>query len=84
LLLQSLLFLLQAAGPAFLHTIPAGLELVALHDRPEGSRLGSYYYLIETENRNGITEKQLRTINAIPEVRCLGSFNVMEKQSGTQ
>ena len=62
----------------------AGLELVALHDRPEGSRLGSYYYLIETENRNGITEKQLRTINAIPEVRCLGSFNVMEKQSGTQ
>ena len=58
-----------------------GLELVTLHDRPEGSRLGSYYYIIEVENENGITEKELETIEKIPEVRCLGYFDVIEKQN---
>jgi prephenate dehydratase len=54
---------------------------VTLHDRPEGSRLGSYYYIIEVENENGITEKELETIEKIPEVRCLGYFDVIEKQN---
>ena len=58
-----------------------GLELVTLHDRPEGSRLGSYYYIIEVENENGITEKELEIIEKIPEVRCLGYFDVIEKQN---
>ena len=58
-----------------------GLELVTLHDRPEGSRLGSYYYIIEVENENGITEQELETIERIPEVRCLGCFDVIEKQN---
>ena len=37
----------------------AGLELVTIHDRPDGSALGSYRYIIETENPNGVTEKQI-------------------------
>lgn len=57
----------------------AGLELVTIHDRPEGSRLGSYYYQIEVENSDGITEKQLKKMESIPEVRILGCFDVMEK-----
>ena len=58
-----------------------GLELVALHDRPEGSKLGSYHYIIEVEKEDGITEQELEAIEKIPEVRCLGCFDVMEKQN---
>ena len=58
-----------------------GLELVTIHDRPEGSELGHYHYIIEVENAAGITEEQLSRIETIPEVRCLGSFNVSEKRS---
>ena len=57
----------------------AGLELVTIHDRPEGSFLGSYNYIIEAENEAGISDNLLAKIEAIPEVHCLGSFNVLEK-----
>ena len=56
-----------------------GLELETIHDRPEGSCLGSYNYIIEVNNENGIPENQLEEIEAIPEVRFLGSFDVIEK-----
>ena len=58
----------------------AGLELVTIHDRPEGSRLGSYRYIIEVEKSGGIPKKTLETIVKIPEVRCLGSFETVEKK----
>ena len=54
----------------------AGLEMTAIHDRPEGSALGSYLYEIEAESQNGITDEQLRAVLKHPEVRCLGCFNV--------
>ncbi|MCR4646815.1 MAG: hypothetical protein K5695_15640 [Oscillospiraceae bacterium] len=54
----------------------AGLELTALHDRPEGSTLGSYYYIIEAENESGITGAQIAAATAHPEIRYLGSFQV--------
>ena len=57
----------------------AGLELVTLHDRPEGSRLGAYHYLVEAKNDNGITKQQLETVREIPEVRFLGCFQSMSK-----
>lgn len=57
----------------------AGLELAAIHDRPEGSFLGSYHYILEVENAEGIKEDQIKKISAYSEVRCLGSFDVMEK-----
>jgi prephenate dehydratase/chorismate mutase/prephenate dehydratase len=61
----------------------AGLELVTIHDRPEGSYLGSYHYIIEAENKNGdaITSEQIEKVRKIPEIRYLGSFDVIEKKN---
>ena len=58
----------------------AGLEIVTLHDRPEGSKLGAYHYILEVEKADGINEKQLKKIEEIPEIRYLGSFEVKEKE----
>ena len=57
----------------------SGLEMTAIHDRPEGSMLGSYNYIIETENPEGITDEQINAVLKHPEVRYLGSFCVSEK-----
>ena len=59
----------------------AGLELVTIHDRPEGSQLGTYNYILEVENTSGIQENQLDKIETIPEIRFLGGFDVIEKQA---
>lgn len=56
----------------------AGLETVAIHDRPQGNRLGSYNYIIEVENGKGIPEKSIEKICEFPEVRYIGSFNTVE------
>ena len=56
-----------------------GLELVTLHDRPEGSALGHYYYIIEVEDPDGLSEEELLRIGGIEGVRCLGSFDAFEK-----
>lgn len=58
----------------------AGLELVSLHDRPEGSRLGSYYYVIEVENETGITREQIEAALSFEEVRFAGCFDAAEKR----
>ncbi len=58
----------------------AGLELVTIHDRPEGSELGHYLYIIEAENTGGIPEETLKAMEEIPEVRCLGCFEMTEKR----
>ena len=60
-----------------------GLELVTIHDRPEGSQLGTYNYIIEVENTNGIPKNQIEKIEAISEIRFLGSFDAIEKQTGS-
>ena len=57
----------------------AGLELVTIHDRPEGSYLGSYHYLLEVECENIPADESLSAIEQLPGVRFLGSFDVMEK-----
>jgi prephenate dehydratase/chorismate mutase/prephenate dehydratase len=57
----------------------AGLELVTIHDRPKGSYLGDYNYILEVENRDGIHEEQLEPVLKFSEVRFLGSFSVREK-----
>ena len=56
-----------------------GVELVTIHDRPEGSALGSYYYVIEVENEAGITQEQIDKISGIEEVRLVGKFRSVEK-----
>lgn len=57
----------------------AGLELVTIHDRPDGSALGSYRYIIETESVNGVTQKQIDKVCAHAEIRFLGSYDAVEK-----
>ena len=57
----------------------AGLELVTIHDRPEGSFLGSYNYIIEVESESGVSGQTLETLGTIPELNYLGSFQMMEK-----
>ena len=58
----------------------AGLEMVALHDRPEGSELWCYYYVIEVESEGGITREQLDKISEIEDVRLVGKFRLIEKK----
>ena len=58
-----------------------GAETVAIHDRPEGSELGTYYYVIEVNDESGLSDGTVSKIAAIPELRFLGSFNVMTKNS---
>ena len=57
----------------------AGLELVTLHDRPEGSALGTYHYVIEVESETGVTEAQLDVVRAMDGVRFTGRFDAVEK-----
>lgn len=57
----------------------SGLEMVALHDRPEGSMLGRYHYEIEVENESGITQEQTDTVCAMDGVRLAGCFDAIEK-----
>lgn len=54
----------------------AGLELAALHDRPEGSRLGMYRYLIEVTDETGITDEQLAACED-EDARCAGRFKAV-------
>ena len=57
----------------------AGLEPVSLHDRPEGSSLGRYHYVIEVECETGITNTQVQAVSALEGVRFAGCFNAAEK-----
>ena len=57
----------------------SGVELVTIHDRPEGSALGSYYYAIEVESEAGITQEQIDRISGIEEARLVGRLRSVEK-----
>ena len=58
----------------------AGLELVTIHDRPEGSMLGRYRYVIEVEDEAGVTMAQVEAVSGMEGVRFAGRFNAVEKQ----
>jgi prephenate dehydratase len=55
------------------------LELVTIHDRPEGSKLGKYNYIIEVEADGGITDAQINAVSNIDKIRFLGSFDTVLK-----
>ena len=57
----------------------ADLEIVSLHDRPEGSYLGRYYYVIEAEDETGISDLQIESLNEFEELRFAGRFDSAEK-----
>ena len=58
-----------------------GLELVALHDRPRGSALGEYHFVIECENPDGVTDEQIAAVSGMDGVRFLGCFHAVEKNT---
>lgn len=51
------------------------LEIETIHDRPEGSALGKYFFVIEVKNPLGITDEQIEKIRGISDMRYAGSFN---------
>ncbi len=57
----------------------AGFELVTLHDRPEGSKLGKYHYIIEVQSGKGITKDMKKNLNGISELDFRGEFEAREK-----
>lgn len=57
----------------------AGFEFVTVHDRPEGSKLGRYHYVIEVEDETGISDEQINTVASIEDVRFAGRFSSIEK-----
>ena len=59
----------------------AELEIVSLHDRPEGSFLGKYHYVIEVECEAGITDAQIEAVSELEGMRFVGCFSVAEKDT---
>ena len=57
----------------------AGLETVSLHDRPEGSFLGKYHFVLEVACEAGITDAQIEAVSELEGVRFAGCFNAAEK-----
>ena len=58
-----------------------GLETVSIHDRPEGSYLGKYHYIIEVECETGIMDTQLEAVSGLDDVRFAGCFSAAEKNA---
>ena len=56
----------------------SGMEMVTIHDRPDGTKLGSYYYVIETEAEN-ISSEMIGKITVHNGVRFEGCFSLYEK-----
>ena len=80
------IFIVTCAGSEIDDVIVAvheeGLELVALHDRPEGSSLGEYHFVMECENPDGVTDAQIAAVSNLEGVHFLGCFNTAEKSTG--
>ena len=55
-----------------------GTELVCVHDRPEGSALGIYRYVIELERADGFTEEEIARIEGSGQLECLGRYARVE------
>ena len=57
----------------------SGLDLISLHDRPEGSSLGRYHFVVEVEGETGISDSLVETLSGMEGVRFAGRFNAVEK-----
>lgn len=55
-----------------------GTELVAANNRPEGSALGSYRYVIELSREDGFSSEEVERIQGIDSVALLGAFRSIE------
>jgi prephenate dehydratase len=55
-----------------------GTELACVHDRPEGSALGTYRYVIELERADGFTDEELARLEGIGQLAYLGCYARVE------
>ena len=55
-----------------------GTELVCVHDRPEGSALGTYRYVIELERKNGFSDEEISRLQGIGTLEYLGRYGRIE------
>ncbi len=55
-----------------------GSRLVCVHDRPEGSGLGTYRYVIELARDGGFDDKEVARLESECKMRCLGTFSRVE------
>ena len=60
----------------------AGMEMVSIHDRPEGSDLGIYHYVIEVQCEGGILDGQIGAVSSLKGVRYAGRFQTLQAGSG--
>lgn len=55
-----------------------GTELVSVHDRPEGTELGRYHFVIELRHAGGFAEEELERIKGGAQVDYLGAYRSIE------
>lgn len=55
-----------------------GAKLVCVHDRPEGSALGTYRYVIELERENGFSDEEISRLEGIEALEYLGRCSRVE------
>ena len=53
-------------------------ELVCVHDRPEGSALGTYRYVIELARKDGFAAAELKRLEGIDQLTSLGRYGCVE------
>ena len=55
-----------------------GTGLVCVHDRPEGSALGTYRYVIELSRDSGFTHEEIERLGEIGGITYLGAYRCIE------
>ena len=55
-----------------------GTELTCVHDRPEGSALGTYRYVIELQRADGFSKDEIARLEGIESLEYLGSYARIE------
>ena len=55
-----------------------GTELVCVHDRPDGSALGTYRYVIELTRDGGFTDEELTRLEGMGALAYLGRYARVE------
>ena len=55
-----------------------GTELVCVHDRPEGSALGTYRYVIELTRKDGFTDTEIKRLEDTGQLAFLGKYSCVE------
>ncbi len=56
----------------------SGTKLVCVQDRPEGSALGTYRYVIELSRENGFSDAEIKRLEGIEHLTYLGKFSSIE------